>query len=87
MFEPGQTVVITGETAFDREVIVYNDPVSFVETIANSKKNKEKISNQQFMFNVSTILKEADVNIPHHSEEAFVTALIKVGICSPATLN
>lgn len=87
MFEPGQTVVITGETAFDREIVVYNDPVSFVETIANSKKKSEKITNQEFMFNVSSLLKDADITIPHHNEEAFVSALIKVGICSPAILN
>jgi len=87
MFQPGETVVITGSTAFDREVFIYNDPVSFVETIANSNKDKEKITNQQFMFNVSSLLKDMDVTIPHHNEEAFVAALIKAGICSTAILN
>lgn len=87
MFQPGETVVITGSTAFDREVVIYNDPVSFVETIANSNKDKEKVTNQQFMFNVSSILKDMDVNIPHHNEEAFVSALIRAGICSTAILN
>lgn len=86
LFEPGAKVVIMGTSEFDREVMIYRDPVSFVSEIANKNKT-DQITNQQFMFNVSTLLKESDLSIPHHSEEAFILALIKAGICSTAILN
>lgn len=86
LFQPGEMVVIMGSSTFDRDMVVFNDPVSFVSSIAN-KEGKEPITNEEFMLNVSTLLKEADVMIPHHNEEAFILALMKAGICSTAILN
>ena len=86
LFQPGETVVIMGSSTYDRDMVVFNDPVSFVSSIAN-KEGGETITNEQFMLKVSTLLKEVDLSIPHHNEEAFILALIKAGICSTAILN
>jgi hypothetical protein len=87
LFQPGEMVVIIGSTLFDRDMVMFNDPVSFVSSIANKEENSEPVTNQQFMMKVSRILKEVDVSIPHHNEEAFILALINAGICSTAILN
>jgi hypothetical protein len=81
-FKAGEAVVVIGSSTFDREVIVYQDPVSFVQTM-----NKTKVPNEQFMLKVSKIFMKLDVNLPHHSEEAFLAALIETGVCSAAILN
>lgn len=85
-FLPGEVVILLGETKFDREMYVFQDPVSFVAEI---KKNDQQtnLSNIEFMQHVSEAMSNLQVSIPHHTEEAFIGGLIRAGICIPAVLN
>lgn len=88
MFQPGDKVVVMGSSPLDREMFTYQDPVSFVTEISKSDDQVSgSNSNQEFMRRVAILLKETDVTIPHHNEEAFINALIRAGICSRASLN
>jgi len=85
-FLPGEVVILLGETKFDREMYIFQDPVSFVSEI---KKNDQRngLSNIQFMQHVSEAMSNLHVSIPHHTEEAFIEGLIRAGICVAAVLN
>ena len=83
---PGQTVVLLGMTDYDRQLLVFKDPVSFVEDIRSTEKSNT-LSNEEFMRKVSETLKEVDYHVPYHSEDAFVKALVKAGICKPVILH
>jgi len=85
-FEPGEVVILLGETRFDREMYVFQDPVSFVAAIAKNDR-RDGWSNIEFMQHVSEAMENLHVTIPHHNEEAFVSGLIRAGICISAVLN
>ena len=85
-FLPGEVVILLGETKFDREMYVFQDPVSFVSEIKNNDR-QNGLSNIEFMQNVSEAMSNLHISIPHHTEEAFIGGLIRAGICIPAVLN
>lgn len=86
LFDSGQAVVLLGTTKFDREVFIFNDAKSFVDQLRKTE-NKNHETNGDFMRYIHDSLKEEKIDIPTHSEEAFVRSLIKIGICVPAVLN
>jgi hypothetical protein len=87
-FQPGDKIVVVGATLLDREVFIYQDPVSFVAEIAKTDvRITGTNSNQEFMHKVAMVLQEVDVTIPHHNEEVFMAALARAGILSKASLN
>lgn len=86
MFETGQAVVLLGTTKYDREIFIYNNPKDFVDQLRKSETKKLE-TNAEFMNYISLALKEERIEIPTHSEEAFIYSLIKIGICIPAVLN
>lgn len=91
MFEPGDKVVLLGSTDHERNILTYNDPVSFVTDMIHSKgggfSGFEDCTNHEFMERIANLMEETNLNIPHHSEEAFIQALIRYGVCLPAVLN
>lgn len=85
-FNPGDKVLILGETDFNREIVDFVDPISFVQHIAQKHKNSFE-TNQDFMHSMSEVMSELNYTIPHHSEEAFISGLIRIGVCKRANLN
>lgn len=91
----GEMVVIFGKTDFDREVIQYTNAKDFVAYICKRDHPGNTPTNEVYMKNIANSIRvafkdaaaEANINIPTHSEEAFVKALFRLGIVNTTVMN
>lgn len=92
MAKAGDVVVIYGRTKYDRELVTFTDAKDLVSYFRErDDPSGETTNNEDYMRNVGARLREAyEVDaalLPLHSEEAFVAALFRLGLCSITTLN
>lgn len=89
--KPGDTIVIHGKSAIDRELVTFTNAESLVEYFRERDDPDGEIgSNEEYMRAVATRLQELTENsaaLPIHSPEAFISALFRLGLCSKTTLN
>jgi hypothetical protein len=92
----GEMVVIFGKTDFDREVIQYTNAKDFVAYICKrDHPDGNTPTNEVYMNYIANSIRgafkdsaaEANINIPTHSEEAFVKALFRLGIVNTTVMN
>jgi len=89
-FKTGDVVVIYGRTNFDREVITYTDAKDLVAYIRNKDyPDNKSMNNEEYMRTIVQNIQEYNegFTLPIHDEEAFVSALIRLGLCDKTQLN
>lgn len=85
----GDVVVIYGRNNFDRDVIEFTNAKDLITYIRERNYQSYEIeSNEEYMqFIVSRFKEKYDGHIPYHNEEAFVSALFRLGLFGKTTLN
>ena len=89
-FKTGDIVVIYGRTSFDRELVTYTDAKAFVSHIRKKDyPNNDDMSNEDYMRTILQNIQEHNegFTVPTHNEEAFVSALFRLGLCDKTQLN
>jgi len=86
----GDVVVIYGRTTYDRQIIKYTDAKDLVAYLRERDYPEGDVTtNEEYMRLVLSRIKAAyeDFNLPYHNEDAFVSALFRMGMFGKATLN
>jgi len=89
-FNNGDIVVIYGETEFERELVKYTNAKDLVTHLRKKEyPDNNSMSNQEYMRTLLKNIQEYNESfvIPIHSEEAFISALIQLGLCYKTQLN
>lgn len=86
----GDAIVIYGRSSHDRDLIKYTDAKDLVTYIRErDHPDGDVTNNEEYMRLVVSRIKEAhkDFNMPYHNEDAFVSALFRLGMFGKTTLN
>lgn len=89
----GDMIVVHGIVEDEREVVRYTDASALVTFMRErDDPNEFTKNNEEYMRIVNLQFKEAynlgdKITIPFHNEEAFVSALFRLGVVSKTTLN
>lgn len=91
--QTGDMIVVHGIIEAEREVVKYTDASALVTFLRErDDPNEHMKNNEEYMRIVNLQFKEIyklsdKVTIPFHNEEAFVSALFRLGVFSKTTLN
>lgn len=92
LFQSGDTIIISGLTEEDRYYMKYTNAQDFIAALREKDDPRgQLLNNVDYMRAVnkqlSSILEQVDAVLPIHSEEAFISALYRLGVFSKAILN